>query len=395
MNDRYEQFRQLERAASGRWADIIRALSCVDISDALTRRRHVRCHRDHGKTNSQFRVFRDFEATGGGVCNTCGPFANGFALLTYLNGCDYRRAVKEVAHYLEGRGLTTNLRPAPVTPTRTWEVSDENLQRLRDVWNTTQRLTGTTGETYLRRRGIECGLPDESEVRFHPRLHYWDNDSGRSLGHFPAIVSLLRSAQSGEPLTLHRTYLSSNSDKASVPKAKKLMSAAIDGAISELGAAIRLFAVDGDCLAVTEGIETALAVRSAHPGLPVWACYSASVLTNFRPPEGVRRVLIWGDLDGSGAGQIAAAKLAVRLSRRGVEARIILPAEAPVFVTSDPHDGWYSRDGLRSDIVACLTANGYEVTDVPGPSVDWLDVWCASQQKVKRAVAGLVAHRAD
>jgi hypothetical protein len=303
--------------------------------------------------------------------------------------------VKEVAHYLEGRGLTTNLRPAPVTLTRTWEVSDENLQRLRDVWNTTQRLTGTTGETYLRRRGIECGLPDESEVRFHPRLHYWDNDGGRSLGHFPGIVSLLRSARSGEPLTLHRTYLSSTGDKASVPRPKKLMSAAIDGAISELGAAIRLFAVHGDCLAVTEGIETALAVRSAHPGLPVWACYSASVLTNFRPPEGVRRVLICGDLDESGAGQIAAAKLAVRLSRRGIEARIILPAEAPVFVTSDPNDGWCSRDGLRPDIVACLTANGYEVTDVPGPSVDWLDVWCASQQKVTRAVTGMVAQRAD
>lgn len=395
MNDRYEQFRQLERAASGRWADIIRALSCVDISAAITRRRHVRCHRDHGKTNLQFRVFRDFETTGGGVCNTCGPFANGFALLTYLNGWDYRRAVKEVAHYLEGRGLTGNLRPASVTTTRTWEVSDENLQRLQDIWNTTQCLTGTTGETYLRKRGIECGLPDDSEVRFHPRLHYWDNDSGRSLGHFPAIVSLVRSAQSGEPLTLHRTYLSSTGDKAGVPRPKKLMSAAIDGAISELGAAIRLFAVDGDCLAVTEGIETALAVRSAHPGLPVWACYSASVLTNFLPPVGVKRVFIWGDLDESGTGQAAAAKLAVRLARRSLEARILLPAEAPVFVNGTPHHGWYARDASRSDIVACLNANGYDVTNVPGPTLDWLDVWGASRQKVQHAIAGMRTHRTD
>jgi hypothetical protein len=395
MNDRYEQFRQLERAASGRWSDIIRALSCVAIADAISRRRHVRCHRDHGKTNSQFRVFRDFEATGGGICNTCGPFANGFALLTYLNGWDYRRAVKEVAHYLEGRGLTTNLRPAPVAPTRTWEVSDENLQRLRAVWNSTQCLTGTTGETYLRSRGIECGLPDDSEVRFHPRLHYWDNDGGRSLGHFPGIVSLVRSARSGEPLTLHRTYLSSTGDKANVPQPKKLMSAAIDGAISELGAAIRLFVVDGDCLAVTEGIETALAVRSAHPGLPVWACYSASVLTNFLPPQGVKRVFIWGDLDESGTGQIAAAKLAVRLSRRGVEARILLPAAAPVFVNGNPHNGWYARDESRSDLVACLKANGYDVADVPGPTLDWLDVWSASRQKVQHAIAGRRTHRTD
>lgn len=232
-------------------------------------------------------------------------------------------------------------------------------------------------------------------MRFHPRLHYWDNDSGRSLGHYPGIVSLVRSAHSGEPLTLHRTYLSSTGEKANVPQPKKLMSAAIDGAISELGAAIRLFAVDGDCLAVTEGIETALAVRSAHPGLPIWACYSASVLTNFIPPEGVKRVFIWGDLDESGTGQVAAAKLAVRLARRGLEARILLPTEAPVFVNGNPHNGWYSRDELRSDLVACLTANGYEVTDVPGPSLDWLDIWCASRQKVKQAVAGRMAQRAD
>jgi hypothetical protein len=266
---------------------------------------------------------------------------------------------------------------------------------LLDVWKSTQCLTGTTGETYLRKRGIECGLPDESEVRFHPGLHYWDNDSGVSLGHLPAIVSLVRSAQSGEPLTLHRTYLSSTGDKASVPKPKKLMSAAIDGAISELGAAIRLFAVDGDCLAVTEGIETALAVRSAHPGLPVWACYSASVLTNFVPPVGVKHVLIWGDLDESGTGQVAAAKLAVRLARRGLDARILLPAEAPVFVNGNPHNGWYARDASRSDLVACLNANGYDVTDVPGPTLDWLDVWGASRQKVQHAIAGMRTHRTD
>jgi hypothetical protein len=119
------------------------------------------------------------------------------------------------------------------------------------------------------------------------------------------------------------------------------------------------------------------------------------VLTNFIPPEGVKRVFIWGDLDESGTGQVAAAKLAVRLARRGLEARILLPTEAPVFVNGNPHNGWYSRDELRSDLVACLTANGYEVTDVPGPSLDWLDIWCASRQKVKQAVAGRMAQRAD
>ena len=391
MNDRYEQFRQLERAAEGRWAEIIRALSCVDISDAINRRRHVRCHRDHGKTNAQFRVFRDFEQTGGGICNTCGAFSNGFALLGFLNGWEYKQSVKEVAQYLEGRVISAPPRPSLAPQLRTWEVSEENLQRLRDVWHSTERLAGSKGETYLRNRGIECDLPDEGEVRFHRRLEYWDQDRRRSLGYFPGIVSMMRSPESGEPLTLHRTYLTWNGEKAHVPCPKKLMSAAVDGVIRELGAAIRLYPLDGECLAITEGIETALAVRSAHPGLPVWACYSASVLTSFRPPEGVKRVLIWGDLDESGAGQIAAAKLAIRLRNAGIDSRVILPGDGLVYVKDDPKLGWYSRDESRDDLVACLKANDYDVTDVPGPSIDWLDVWCASQTKVKAALEGMIA----
>jgi len=136
-------------------------------------------------------------------------------------------------------------------------------------------------------------------------------------------------------------------------------------------------------------------VRSAHPGLPIWACYSASVLTNFRPPEGVKQVLIWGDLDESGAGQIAAAKLAIRLRRRGVDSRVILPGDGSVYVKNDAKLGWYSRGESRDEIVACLKANGYDVTDVPGCSLDWLDVWCASHTKGRTALEGMIATGMD
>lgn len=395
MTDRHEQFRQLEHNAAGRWSEIIRALSCVDISDAIDRRRHVRCHRNHGKTKAQFRVFKDFDQTGGGICNTCGAFSNGFSLLTYLNGWDYKQAVKEVAQFIEGRSSSAPARPLPAPRPRTWEVSETKLQRLRDTWNESIELNGTKGEQYLRHRGITCELPDANEMRFHRRLQYWDFEQGKSLGYFPGIVSLVRSAEGGEPLTLHRIYLNWRGEKAKVPSPKKLMPAAIDGAISELGAAIRLFPLDGDCLAITEGIETALAVRSAHPGLPVWACYSASVLTNFRPPEGVKRVLIWGDLDESGAGQIAAAKLAIRLARRGIDSQIILPGDHTVYVKNDPNLGWYSRDESREDIVKCLRDHGYEVIDTAGPSIDWLDVWCASQTSVKEAIDEIITSEAE
>jgi len=171
MYDRYDQFRQLERTAEGRWAEIIRALSCVDISDAINRRRHIRCHMNHGKTNAQFRVFRDFEQTGGGICNTCGAFSDGFALLGFLNGWTYKQSVKEVAQYLKVRVINAPPRPSIESPPRSWEVSEDNLQRLRELWHGTERLAGSMGETYLRNRGIECDLPDADEVRLHRRLH--------------------------------------------------------------------------------------------------------------------------------------------------------------------------------------------------------------------------------
>ena len=60
------------------------------------------------------------------------------------------------------------------------------------------------------------------------------------------------------------------------------------------------------------------------------------------------------------AGQIAAAKLAIRLKYRGVESRVILPADGAVYVKNDPNLGWYSRDESRADLVSCLEADDYE-----------------------------------
>jgi len=383
---RYD-FEELKNTCSGQWESIIRALSMVDISDAIAKRgKHVQCHRNHGTTRQQFRVFPDFDQTGGGVCNTCGTFADGFKLLDYLNGWANAQAVKEVAEYLRNRGYAPqrHTTPPPPPPKKTFDVNEDNLASLEKVWKGSQSLRGTLGEKYLRDRGITGWMPNTNDVRFHPNLHYWDDDNEQSMGFFPAIVSLLRSSKAGHPLSIHRIYLDPNGGKAKVPKTKKLMSCSIPGAISELGAAIRMYKLSGFSMAITEGIETAAAINAAHPGIGVWAAYSAQVLTNFRPPPSIKIVFIFGDLDASGTGQVASARLALKLEADGYKARICLPGDSVSL--PDATSGWYTKDAPQDKIVKRLEKDGYGIVDAC-ESMDWLDAWNQSPSSLKNALA--------
>jgi hypothetical protein len=77
-------------------------------------------------------------------------------------------------------------------------------------------------------------------------------------------------------------------------------------------------------MGITEGIETALAVRQ-RTGMPVWAAVSAALLACWEPPAGVRLVVIWADLDRSGTGQAAAKVLRDRLLAGGLQVALHLP----------------------------------------------------------------------
>jgi len=87
------------------------------------------------------------------------------------------------------------------------------------------------------------------------------------------------------------------------------------------GGAIRLYAPD-ETLAVTEGIETALAVRVAT-GLPLWATYSAGGMARLIVPPDVRLVIICADHDP--AGLDAARTLARRLLTEQRRVKMLIP----------------------------------------------------------------------
>ena len=105
--EKHVEAREVREVAAGRWLDVLGALAPA-LETALNRvGRHVPCP-VHGGTDG-FRLFRDADLTGGGVCNTCGTFPDGFALLMWVNRWSFPEALRAVAHEL---GLADGSRPA-------------------------------------------------------------------------------------------------------------------------------------------------------------------------------------------------------------------------------------------------------------------------------------------
>lgn len=199
----------------------------------------------------------------------------------------------------------------------------------------TQPITGTLAESYLRSRGLTGALP--GDLLFHPDLTNYDNKTG-----YPAMIAIVRDAD-GKQQALHRTYLKlDGSGKADVPKPKKMLG-------SVAGGAVRLAPIGTNgVLGLAEGIETALAVMTARPDVPVWAALSASGIEKIRLPVEAKKIVILADHDASGTGQGAAGTLARRLLAEGRECVIAVPEKE-----GDDFNDLLTRDGTDA-IKACL-----------------------------------------
>ncbi len=311
--------RIVREQARGRWIGILGRLAPT-LEPALARPgRHVPCP-VHGGSDG-FRVFRDVAETGGGICNSCGPRRDGFALLMWANAWGFRETLEAVARELgidTGHPRTIEARPRPVVVAGTDQDPTMAEAALRRVWSQTLDPDDRRAlplRRYLSRRGIDAE-PDPRVIRFHPELVYYEDKT--RVGTFPALVAKVSDAD-GRPVSLHRIYLDRAGHKAPVAHPKKMMPA-----IGTLcGGAVRLYPA-GATLGITEGIETALVIRQ-RTAMPVWAGISATLLQRFVPPPGVELVVIWADLDRSGTGEQAALALRERLVSRGIRVALHLP----------------------------------------------------------------------
>lgn len=226
-------------------------------------------------------------------------------------GCDQSVVIGE----LRSRGLWDSAgdrchQPATRQPSTVSKAPPDDGDRtavaLR-LWRTTSPLVGTPVETYLHSRGINLVALDA--VGFHPRLKH---PSG---GTWPCMVALVARGHDGEPLAIHRTFLTRDGvGKAPVIPQKMMLGPC-------RGGAVRLAMSTGK-LMVGEGIETCLAAMQAT-GLPAWAALSTTGLRTLQLPAEINEVIVLAD--GDDPGEAAALDAARRWMCKGRTVRIARP----------------------------------------------------------------------
>jgi putative DNA primase/helicase len=175
----------------------------------------------------------------------------------------------------------------------------------RSLWSECKPISGTALD-YLRSRN--CVIPPaDGDLRWHPNLKHPSGYRG------PALVGLVTHVETGEAMSLHRTWITS-SGKAKAEPNRMLLG----GHTSKHGV-IRLYHDEyvTTGLGVAEGIETALSL--AHEYRPVWAAISAGNMGSLPAISGVECLTIAVDSDD--AGRKAAESLSHRWYEAGVQVR--------------------------------------------------------------------------
>jgi putative DNA primase/helicase len=206
-----------------------------------------------------------------------------------------------------GARSAPSLRAARNDPHRKHQVLSEYG---RAMWQQCVSSHAPLSRSYLEARG--CVLPPEDgDLRFYPALRHPSGYAG------PALVALVTDAATGEPLTLHRTWVRADGSKAPVNAPRMLL-----GGHRKKGGVIRLFpGAPHSALGIAEGVETALTL--AHAVRPVWATVDAGNMGTLPVIPCVGALVIGVDHDP--AGMKAARMCAARWSAGGREVRLVVP----------------------------------------------------------------------
>lgn len=280
--------------------------------------------------------FTNRNGKGDYFCNQCGS-GDGVGLLIKVNSWDFKTAINAI------KDLSITVKKSAIKVSQKVvksndQVLKENSEKLRKVWRESVPIVeGDPAWIYLNSRvpGL-TKLPSSKVIRFHKGLDYWDistdskgKDKYTKLGTFPALVSLV--IKKDKPISIHRTFLTNDGQKANVPSVKKSMSA-ID---AMAGSYIKLFDIKDGILGVSEGIEKSLAINAIYMSkMPVWSLISATIMQNFVPPPSVKVLHIFGDNDDAGR------KATSILKERALEMGIRVCMHFPRVAEKDFSDEW-------------------------------------------------------
>ncbi|OUL92945.1 DUF7146 domain-containing protein [Paraburkholderia hospita] len=160
----------------------------------------------------------------------------------------------------------------------------------RQMWTASKPLAGVAA-AYLEARCC-CIPPRDSDLRWLPSLKHPSGYEG------PALLALVTDAVTSEPISLHRTWILADGNKANIEKPRLLLG----GGHRKQGGVIRLWPNDAVTtgLGIAEGIETALSL--AHGFSPVWSLIDAGNLAAFPYLLGIQTLTIGADNDRVGLG---------------------------------------------------------------------------------------------
>jgi putative DNA primase/helicase len=274
------------QVAKGRWKSILPA---IGIEPRFLTGKHGPCPLcgPGGVGKDRFR-FDDKGGSGTFYCSTCGA-GDGVELVKRFLNVDFKAAAREIERHAGS---------APAIPIRSGPSIEEVKRQMNDIWKGGKPLVHYehTRLWWMARIGE---VPTWADVRGVMSLHC------PGQGEFHGMVALVRDPE-GKPVNLHRTFLTAEGCKADIPEPRRVMPAPLPK-----GSAVRLGAV-AEHLGVAEGLETSGAVWRLF-NVPCWATLNAENMKGFLPPEGVRRITIYGDHDTSFTGQAAAFELARKL----------------------------------------------------------------------------------
>ncbi|MBV0934730.1 DUF7146 domain-containing protein [Marinobacterium weihaiense] len=284
-----------------------------------------------------FRLFKDANDTGGGWKQNqqrAGAYPDGITLLMHVLDRPFTEVFDQLVEWLEGPGqkagsalYDANDRPTPNIPRRSRKKAEDMAalrEWLNNIWKHSTNLLdlqAAVARKYLTERHIYDAAVNASDVRFNPSLGY-RNSEKELVGRYPCITALVRDNQ-GLPVAIHRTFLTKEGKKLRLagtgPSRKQTPSVS-----DTQGRVICLAEPESGVLGLAEGLETALAVMQGT-GYPVWSCLSASMMPQFVPPAGVHTLIIFVDVDRSGAGQEAAQALRENLREQGIRVIFQVP----------------------------------------------------------------------
>jgi putative DNA primase/helicase len=284
-----------ETLVRGRWPEILIA---AGMSQELFTQRHGPCPFCGGDDRYRWSNKHD----GVWVCSFCteSRFASGFRMLMqHMGYSTFHQAADHVRDYFREHGHSpSRVAAAPACASSTEDVA-RNMKRMQTIWDQAKPVVSDDPvDRYLQRRIPGLDIPLEM-VRYHPALDYWAPPPSREqrpilLGRFPAMVVKALDAND-QFVQLHKTYLTSDGEKANVPVVKKT-----ERGIGVNGFAVPIMPFKGDTLGLAEGIESALAAAMLR-GIPVWPCLNGPSMAAFDVPasldKAVKRVIIFADHD--------------------------------------------------------------------------------------------------